>query len=417
MYNGFYTMDDVSLSGKTILARVDINTSYDPEKNKIAINRRIRQHGETTVKELHEKGAKVALLAHQSRPGKDDFIPLEQHAAALSKYAKCDIGYVDDLIGHCARDAIKGLKNGDVILLENVRFLAEETLDVAPEKHSESIFVRTLAPLADLYMGDAFSTAHRNQASVVGFAEVLPAIGGRVVETEMESLEKAVDKPQSPNVFIFGGAKPDDCLKVMRRMFEAGKVDMALTCGITGELFLIARGHDLGAKMDWMKKHDYLAYIPEVEQLLIKFGHRIWAPVDLAYEKGGRRVEVAVKDLPVKEEVFDIGMRTAEKYGEIIRNAETINIKGPAGMYENPAFARGTRTIFTAIADSAGYSLVGGGDTLAAVDSLRIDDKKFSYVSLGGGVLLTYLSGKPLPHIEALKRSAVKFKSKFKANR
>ena len=210
----FLTIDDVEVKDKVVLVRVDFNSPVDPETKKILDDSRIRAHGESTVKELAEKGAKVVVLAHQGRKGDSDFIPLKQHAEILAKVLGNPVKYVDDLFGEKAKDAIKGLKSGEVVVLENVRAYDAETEQGTPEEQAKKELVVNLAPLADLFVNDAFSAAHRAHVSIIGFTAVLPSVAGRVMERELRSLRKILEKPEKPCVFILGGAKTDDSLEI-----------------------------------------------------------------------------------------------------------------------------------------------------------------------------------------------------------
>ncbi|MCJ7766840.1 phosphoglycerate kinase, partial [Candidatus Bathyarchaeota archaeon] len=209
----FLTLDDVKVKDKTVLVRVDFNSPVDPETKKLLEDARIRAHAETTIKELAENGAKVVILAHQGRKGDADFIPLKQHSELLSKILRKPVKYVDDLYGEKAKAAIRNLKSGEILVLENVRTFAAETKNGTPEEQAKTDLVKNLAPLADLFVNDAFAAAHRSHVSMVGFTAVLPSVAGRIMERELKSLGRVLEKPEKPCVFIFGGAKADDSLE------------------------------------------------------------------------------------------------------------------------------------------------------------------------------------------------------------
>jgi len=208
------TIDDLNFKDKVALVRVDFNSPIDTNKKKILEDTRIRVHGETTIKELSQKGAKVVILAHQGRPGEPDFIPLEQHAKALSRILGKPVKYVNDLFGKKAQDAIKSLKSGEILVLENVRTFPNEQKKGSPEQHAKSELVKKLAPFVDVFVSDAFAAAHRAHVSIVGFTAVLPSVAGRIMERELKALSKAVEKPEKPCIYILGGAKADDALKI-----------------------------------------------------------------------------------------------------------------------------------------------------------------------------------------------------------
>lgn len=404
MKKDFLTLDDVEVKDKTVLVRVDINVPYDSASGKIQDSERVREHAKT-IKELSKNGAKVVVLAHQGRKGDSDFIHLNQHAKLLEKYVGKKIQYVEDVAEKKAVEKIKSLKPGEILLLDNVRFLDDETEEKSPKEHANSQIVKKLAPLADVFVNDAFSAAHRSHASVVGFTEVLPSYAGRVMEKEIIASSKAL-KPKHPTVYVFGGAKPEDCLAIMKFMFEKKTLDSALTCGTVGELFLLAMGYNLGkGTMEFLEKKSIDKLVGDAKMLLDKYGKKIIVPIDVAIEYNGKRKELSVDELPVADQLLDIGHETAKKYGNVFKKAKTIVVKGPTGVYEKPEFAIGTKMILENIAKAKAFSLICGGDTTVAMEKLKINKKKFSYVSIAGGALITYLSGKPMPGIEALKKN------------
>lgn len=408
----FFTLEDFELKGKTILLRADLNAPYNKEEKIIEDCERIREHAKT-IQFLLEKRAKVVVLAHQGRKGDEDFTNLEQHAKLLSKYLSKEVKFVNDVIGEKAVSEIKKLEEGEALLLDNVRFLDEETQEKSPEEHSKSRLVQTLAPLADFFVQDAFSASHRSHASIVGFSPVLPTLAGKVMERELSSVEKALQS-LGINVFILGGAKPDDCLNIMEYLLEKKPecIEKVLTCGTVGEIFLAAKGYKLGEPtIKFFEQKGFLSLVPQARKLLEKYEMEIEIPSDVAVEENGKRKEINVKELPSDSLILDIGSETIRNYIEIIREARTIVMKGPAGVYEKKGFEVGTKEILEAIASSKAFSLIGGGDTGLAIEKLGIEKESFSYISLGGGALITYLSGKPMPGIEALKLSYKKFKS------
>lgn len=402
----FLTLDDVKVKNKTVILRVDINSPYDETTKKIELSERLIESAKT-VKELSKKGAKVVIIAHQGRKGDPDFIPLEQHAKLLTEQVGKNVEFVNDIIGEKAVNKIKNLKEGEIVLLDNVRFLDEEAQDKPPEEHSKGKLVQTLAPLADIFVNDAFSAAHRSHASMVGFTKVLKSVVGRSMEKEITSIKKIFNKMKisKHDTFVLGGAKPDEPLNVMEFMLKKRTVDRILVSGAIGELFLITQGYKLGeANMEFLKKEKYLDYLPQVEKLWKKYKNKIMTPVDFAIEVNGKRQEVFAEELPVNSQILDIGIKSCVKYAGIIHESKSLVFKGPSGVYEKDGFELGTRIILEAIANSKGFSLIGGGHTLSALDKLKFDKNIFSHVSLGGGALIVYLSGKKMPGIEALKK-------------
>lgn len=407
MKKDFLTLDDVEVNSKTVLVRVDINSPFDQATKKILDNERIREHAKT-IKELAEKKAKVVVLAHQGRKGDPDFISLEQHAKILEKYVGSKVKFINDIIGEKAKQKIKSLGKGEILLLDNLRFLEEETKELNPEKHAKSNLVKELSSLADIFVLDAFSASHRSHASIVGFAHVLPTYAGRVMEKELISKEKALN-PLGTNVFVLGGAKPDDCLNIIEYMFKKnpGSIEKVLTCGTVGEIFLLAKGYDLGKETkEFFEKKGFLSLLSQAKKLIKKYEYEIELPIDVAFEENGKRKEILVEKLPVETMLLDIGLKTVNKYISMIKKIRTIVVKGPAGVYEKKGFEMGTNLLLKAIANSKAFSLIGGGDTLLAIEKFGIDKNKFSFISLGGGALITYLSGKPMPGIEALRNAA-----------
>jgi phosphoglycerate kinase len=404
----FLTMDDFNFKNKVAIVRVDFNSPIDPATKNVLDDTRIRAHGETTIKELVQKGAKVVVLAHQGRPGDPDFTPLKQHAEILGKILKKPVKYVGDVFGEKAQKAVKELKSGEILVLENVRTFADEQKKGTPEEHAKSEFVKNLAPLADVFVLDAFAAVHRAHISIVGFAAVLPSVAGRVMERELKALNKVLENPEKPCVFILGGAKADDSLKISQYVLKNNIADYILTGGVVGHLFMAAKGINLGKpNMDFLKTKELMGFVPGIQELMKAYPKKIDVPSDVAAEVNGRRKEIAVKELPTDYPIYDIGEETVKKYGEIIRKARSIVISGPMGVFENKDFAKGTRSIFEAIAASKAFSLVGGGHTVAAVGELKLADK-MSYVSTAGGALIEFLMGEKLPGVAALERVSKK---------
>jgi len=404
----FLTMNDFDFKNKVTLLRVDFNSPIDPQTKKVLDDTRIRAHAETTIKELVQKGAKVVVLAHQGRPGDPDFTPLKEHAEILGKILKKPVKYVDDIFGEKAQKAIKQLKSGEVLVLENVRTFADEQNKGSPEDHAKSEFVKKLAPLADVFVNDAFAAAHRAHISIVGFTAVLPSVAGRIMERELKALKKVLEAPEKPCVFILGGAKGDDSLEISRYVLKNKIADYILTGGVIGHLFLVAKGIDLGKpNMEFLEKKELTGLVPGIRELMDAYPNKIEVPVDLAIEVEGKRKEIAVNRLPTNQPIYDIGTQTVKKYGSIIRDAKSIVVSGPMGVFENKEFLLGTEKTFKAVATSRAFSLVGGGHTVAAVEELELTNK-MSYISTAGGALIEFLMGKSLPGVVALEKAAVR---------
>lgn len=400
------TMDDFNFQNKTALVRVDFNSPIDPQTGKILDDVRIRMHGETTIKELSEEGAKVVVLAHQGRPGEPDFLPLEQHSKLLSNILGKPVRYVDDLFGRKAQDAIKGMKGGEILVLQNVRTYSKERKKGTVEEHARTEFVQSLAPLADVYVNDAFAAAHRAHVSIVGFTHSLPSVAGRIMERELEVLSKALESPEKPCVYILGGAKADDALRISKYVLDNEIADYILTGGVACHLFLMAKNIDLGKpNVDFLEKKELLSFVQGIKDLIKKYPEKIKTASDLAIDVDGKRGEIDVEDLPTSYPVCDIGSKTIQQYMDIIKEARSIVISGPVGIFENDEFAKGTRMILEAVANSQAFSLVGGGHTVAAVEQLGLE-KKMGYISTAGGALIEFLMGESLPGVAALEKAA-----------
>ena len=406
--NDFLTIDDFDFGDKTALVRVDINCPVD-DKGSLMESERIPSHA-ATLKELSEKGARVVVLAHQGRPGDKDFLPLQQHAAFLSKRVGKKVEYIDTVYGPPALEKIQLMQPGDVLLLENVRYAEEEMKDGTPEELSKTPLVQQLSSVADVFVNDAFSAAHRAQASMVGFAYVLPSCAGRVMQREVENISRVAFKAEHPNVYVLGGAKPDDVYKLMKNNLDNGKVDKVLVSGVLGNLVLMARGVELGQKTsDYMTAKGFDKIFPKVQETVKRHGDKIVAPLDLAYEENGQRKEAPVTALPAGTSFKDIGWKTIELFKKEIGGAKSLYLKGPQGVFEESLFEAGSRETMRAIAaNSKAFSLMGGCHTEVALQKFGIDKSKISYVSLAGGALLTMLAGEPMPALDALRHAAQK---------
>jgi len=404
----FFTLDDFDLNNKTVAVRIDLNS--DVIEGKVLPNERFERHAKT-IKELIEKNAKIILIAHQSRKSEPDFISLEQHAKILSEFVGKEIKFVKDVIGKEAEKAIRDIKSGEVILLDNVRFLEDEDIEKSIEEHQNSSLVRFLKSFIDYYILDAFSVSHRSHSSIVGFAKVLPMIAGRVFEEEIENIQKALS-PLGINAWLVGGAKIDDVIKVLDYMFKnkPESIEIVLCGGLLANLFLLAKGYEIGSgSKEILEKKNLLKLLDKAKELYHYYYKEIELPEDVAIEVNGKRVEKSIDEIPKDAKILDIGSKTIEKYKEILKRCRSVIIKGPMGMFEKSGFEKGTKELLEFISKLDIISLVGGGDTSAAINSLNIP-KKFTYISVGGGALITFLSSQKFPGLEALKLSFEIFK-------
>ncbi len=395
----FLTLDDVDVAGKTVFLRVDINVPVDPDSKRILDDTRIK----ATVGTLRElKGSRVVLGAHQSRPGKYDFTSLELHTRVLQMYLNSDVRFVGDVLGEEAAEAIDSLDVGDVLVLDNLRTVDEENVQRPPEELAKTGLVRTLSPHFDLTVNDAFAACHRSQPSLVGFGEVMPMVAGRLMERELEALNRVLVDPPRPCVFVLGGAKVEDRIPVIDRVLSDGIADKILIGGLIRETFRIAQGYD-GSKLGSMGESER-EMVARAGRLLESYGGSFEMPVDVALDVKGERVELHVDRITDERNIYDIGLNTLARYCDIVKRAGTVVAEGPLGMFERRSFDTGTKEILRAMADCPGFTLVGGGH-LGGMASMIDVDSRMGHVSTGGGAMLALLAGESVPVVEALKRA------------
>lgn len=402
----FLTLDDVEVSEKKVLLRVDINSPIDPETLTILDDSRIKAIF-TTLKDLED--AAVVLMSHQSRPGKKDFTSLEPHVRILKKYLGDRVKFIDDIFGPAARKEIRKLPPGKILVLENVRFYSEENIEAPPKVLARTHLVRKLAHFFDLFVNDAFAAIHRSQPSLVGFAEVLPTVAGRLMEKELKALKKVLQNPEKPCVFFLGGAKVPDKMEIMLTALKKGKADKILLGGLLANIFLEAAGYDIGEE----NKHTLPGFEKlknKAKTILEKYRDAIELPKDVAVEINNERMEVPIDKLPVKGQIKDIGINTIIHYSKILSNAATIVANGPAGIFEERQYAIGTTEILHSIANSKAYKVIGGGHLGAIANILNLNTK-INHISTGGGAALSLLAGQKLPVIEALTNAAKRHKT------
>jgi phosphoglycerate kinase len=403
---GIPLMDDLPLENSRVLVRVDFNIPIDPVSKEILDDSRIKAHV-PTIRELVDKGCKVVLMSHQGRPGLDDFVELKSHAERLSHHLGMHVKWVDDVMGPAAREAIKNLGSGEVLLLDNVRFSSEESIEAPPEKHAQSYLVRRLAPLFDYYINDAFATAHRSHASIVGFPYVLPSAAGRLLEKEIKALKKAFDPQESPKIFVLGGGKLHDTVRIIEYLSKKKIAERILTTGLVAELFLASKGVDLGPRnLEVLEKTGGLSLIPRAKRLLLQ-GAPIETPIDLVtLRDNGELGEEYVGN--IRGLIRDIGPMTSKIYAELMKEARIIVMRGPAGVVEDERFRKGTLRLLEDAINSNAFVIIGGGHLGIMADELGLSGKAV-HISTGGGALLILLSGEPLPALEALKLSGKMF--------
>lgn len=411
MVKSYLSMDDFDLTGKTVFLRLDINSPIDPKTGDIMDYYRFKAHLDS-IRALDK--SKIVIIAHQSRPGKEDFTSLYQHSLTLAKLLKRDVKYIDGLFDSRVIDEIKKLVPGDILMLENSRFyseeivLANEPIDV----QKKSNIVKKLAPYMDYFVNDAFAAVHRPQPTLVAFAEEVPMLAGKLMDREITMLTKFMEFQDHPKIALFAGAKADDSIKVAKNMLEHNLVDRILTGGLVANIFLIAKGIELGPVNREILNKELGNYekLVEVASEILK-NYEIVTPIDFATQDNDKRVEISIGELGDSKQFMDIGIETVEEYKNIIKEAKSIILNGPLGVYELPEFSDGTEEIFKAIAEQDAFKVAGGGHTISAISKMDLN-QKFDHISVGGGALISFLAGDEMPVIEALKKSKLKFEKK-----
>ncbi|MBW3576378.1 MAG: phosphoglycerate kinase [Actinobacteria bacterium] len=390
------TLDDLDASGRRVLVRADLNVPL--EDGTIADDLRIHA-AVPTLRDLLDAGAKVTLCSHLGRPGgePDDALSLRPVAERLGEVIGQEVHFSGDVVGDRARDTTGALAPGEIALLENLRF-------DPGERGNEERFVTALSWFGDVYVSDAFGAAHRAHASVVGVADVLPAYAGRLLIRELEMLGRLLEDPPRPYVAVLGGAKVSDKLGVLRNLLE--RVDALAVGGAMCFTFLRAEGTDTGASR---VEDDQVDTVRELVGEARDRGVDVHLPVDVVvapeFAEDAEATTVDAKDIPADQLGLDIGPRTAESYAEAIAGAGAAFWNGPMGVFEWERFAAGTRTVAEAMADADGYTVVGGGDSAAAVRELGLDER-VDHVSTGGGAALQLVEGAELPGVAALRDAA-----------
>ncbi len=410
-----HTLDEFELSGRTVLCRVDINQPINRETGTLESIARI-EACVPTIEELSGKGARVVLLAHQ---GSDieykNFYTTAPHAKVLAELMGREVQFIDDVCGPAARAKIKALENGDILLLDNVRFLSEEQtlfelkLRLTHEQQAKTLLVQKLAPLADLYVCDAFAAAHRDQPSLCAFEQVLPSAMGRLFEQEFCVLSGLMEKPERPCTFVLGGAKIADAFLMMETVLSRGVADKVLTGGLVANILLAAKGEEIGSgSMDFILGSNYGEFIGKGKAVYSRYADKIMLPEDLAYVENGRRREAEVGLIPADVTLTDIGSKAAKAYADAILSARTVFVNGPMGIFERAETELGTKAVWDALGKTSAYTVVGGGDSIAATAKYQ-KTEEISYICTGGGALIRFLSGEELPAVKALRHAARAF--------
>lgn len=398
------TLNDFDLKGKTILLRVDMNCPIDPTTEKISGTKRIEEAIET-INSLNK--AKIVVASHQGRVGSKDYIGMEQHAKILEKMLGRKVTYVQDVIGALAQSEIKKMAEGDILLLDNLRFCAEENYEFSPEDASKTVMVKRLGSLFDLCVLDSFPSAHRAHPSLVGFSNIIPTCAGKIVEREVGKLDEILTVAKAPHVIVLGGSKVTDRLEAIKMLIKRGRADQILLTGLIGNVFMRAQArikYPLGIKGEEeavSKAHALMGEYPDV----------FFTPVDVAVNKDGDRVEMDVRELNKGDQIYDLGKKTIEHYSKIIASAGTVFISGPAGFFEKEQFSYGTKSLLEAVAGSMATSIVSGGHLTSALKRYGLTEK-ITHISTAGGALVLYMTGEKLPMIQALESAADRFRQK-----
>lgn len=398
----FATLDDLQ-ERSLVLARVDLNSPV--EEGEVQDNPRFGAHAET-VRDLANAGHRVTLLAHQGRPGDADFVSLAQHADILSDHLDQPVQFCPDTAGAAAAAAIDDLDTGEILLLENVRMHTDELADRSPEEHAQCELVRALTGNADTYVGDAYSTAHRTHASIVGIPRAVDHVyAGRVMDAEFTANSAIQSRTfEGPAVMALGGRKVSDLFRVIRGV--DGRVDTFLLGGVIGELFLRAAGHEVGYDVGEIELYDdvWAEHGDTIRSLWEQYGDRMELPVDLAYTgERGDRAEAAVDGVEKEAAFLDVGSETIDQFSRVCGEADAVFVKGSLGVFEDERFQDGTVGLLRAIGESDAFSVIGGGDTSRAIDLFDLDPSAYDHVSIAGGAYVRALAGEALPGVEALR--------------
>ena len=388
------TVRDIEVGGKKVLVRVDFNVPLDMKTGAITDDSRIRA-ALPTIRYLVDHKAKVILCSHLGRPdGKVvEGLRMAPIAQRLSQLVDLPVSTTSDCIGADVEKAVNDLKEGDILLLENIRFHAEE-------EANDLSFAQALAKLADIYVDDAFGTAHRAHASTVGVAKYLTAVAGFLMEKELKALGSIMTNPDHPFCALLGGAKVSDKIGLIQNILD--KVDLLLIGGGMAATFLKAQGYEVGLSLVETEKQSLAHQLMDAAK---QNGASLLLPTDvvvadsISAEATGDAVSIA--NIPSNKYIVDIGPQTIEVFSQQIRQCRTVFWNGPMGVYEIPQFARGTRTMVELLANIKATTIVGGGSTAEIVEEMKLT-QKMTHVSTGGGASLKFLEGKSLPGVAVL---------------
>ncbi|MHA1669269.1 MAG: phosphoglycerate kinase [Promethearchaeota archaeon] len=394
---------DVKLKGKKVLIRVDINSNIDTEKMEIRDSPRIRALAPALNE--HFKKSAVIILAHQSRPGKTDFTDLSLHAKEIEKEIKRPVKFVKDIFGQVATKAIKDLKPGEVLVLDNVRKFEGEMKNYEDFADAEATeLVQNLFPLVDYVIVDAFGAAHRAHASIVGWPKML---AGPITDKELGALKKIIENPDKPMAMLIGGAKAIDKFKAMKYNFESDKLDYALCSGLTAVLIFEALGKKMGEPNHKIIAEDLEENFSMIKETYENFKQKILLPEDLVIDDNGNRKIITVDEAETYNTTTgDIGPQTVKNFEEVIMKCKTVIANGPPGIFEMEVFRESTNKMVDAMVDATkknnALTVIGGGE-MGAAASMSGKGDDISFISTAGGAMLEILSGNDLPMIRALR--------------
>ena len=398
--------EELDHTRKKVLLRVDINVPLDKTRGEILDDFRIYAHSRT-IRKLLEYDCSVVILAHQGRPGDKEFSSLEVHARYLEKYVGRPVNFIDDVMGPAAREAIRKLGPGEILLLDNVRFVSEEMLEKSPEEHSKSYLVRKLAPLFNEFVLDAFAAIHRPHASIVGFSQVMPSCMGVVLQSEVDALRRILESGRENTLVIAGGSKIPETVKVISKILEKNIADKILVGGLVSTVFTAAKYGASGWVREFIEKSKLEQEVEKARALLDKYRDKIVTPLDhYVLSPTG---EAKLCDVPnINSEIVDIGPKTLDLYREIVKQYSTVIMTGPVGWIEREEFARGTLELLNTMISHCKFTAIGGGHTVMIARKMNLLDK-LSHVSTGGRAFLFSLAGEELPGLIALVESKKKF--------
>jgi phosphoglycerate kinase len=398
-------IDDIDVAGRRVLLRSDLNVPLDKSgSGQITDDGRIRA-SLPVIRKLADRGARVVIMAHLGRPKGDDFAAraaggpsLRVVATRLGELLGTPVAFAADVVGPAAESVVPSLGDGEVALLENVRFEPAET---SKDDSQRSGLAAQMARLGDVYVGDGFGAVHRKHASTYDLPQLLPHAAGDLVVSEVEVLTRLTGSPARPYVVVLGGAKPSDKLGVIGNLL--GVADRVLIGGGMSYTFLAALGHEVGKSL---LEADQIPAVREVLEEASRRGVEIVLPVDLVvathFAPDAPSTVVAADAIPADREGVDIGPETRALFAAKLADAKTVFWNGPVGVFEFPAFAAGTRAVAEALTKVNGLTVIGGGDSAAAIRSFGLSDDSFGHISTGGGASLEYLEGKTLPGLTAL---------------